>query len=58
MTQIKTLLLTLRKKPVLIEGIDYFPADEKQVKKSKKNNLLTEEKENEDFANESKKDEE
>jgi phosphatidylglycerol:prolipoprotein diacylglycerol transferase len=51
-------LLTLRKKPVLIEGIDYFPADEKQVKKSKKNKSLTEEKENEDFANESKKDEE
>lgn len=51
-------LLSLRKKPVLIEGIDYFPADEKQVKKSKKNKPVLEEKGNEDFANDSKKDEE
>ncbi len=51
-------LSTLRKKPVMIEGIDYFPADEKQVKKTKKNKPAAEEKENKDFANDSKKDEE
>ena len=51
-------LLSLRKKPVLIEGVDYFPADEKQVKKSKKNKPVTEENESKDFANDSKKDEE
>ena len=51
-------LISLRKKPILIEGIDYFPADEKQVKKEKKNKPQTEEKNNEDFANDSKKDEE
>ena len=46
-------LLSLRKKPVLIEGVDYFPADEKQVKKSKKNKPVTEENESKDFANDS-----
>ena len=51
-------LLSLRKKPVLIEGVDYFPAGEKQVKKSKKNKPVTEENESKDFANDSKKDEE
>ena len=51
-------LLTLRKKPVLIEGVDYFPADEKQVKKAKKNKPVKEEKENKDFANDDKKGEE
>ena len=51
-------LLSLRKKPALIEGVDYFPADEKQVKKSKKNKPVIEENENQDFANDSKKDEE
>lgn len=51
-------LLSLRKKPVLIEGVDYFPADEKQVKKEKKNKPVKEEKENADFANDDKKGEE
>ena len=51
-------LLSLRKKPVLIEGVDYFPADEKQVKKEKKNKPAKEEKESADFANEDKKGEE
>ena len=51
-------LLSLRKKPALIEGVDYFPADEKQVKKSKKNKPVIEETENQDFANDSKKEEE
>jgi phosphatidylglycerol:prolipoprotein diacylglycerol transferase len=51
-------LLSLRKKPALIEGVDYFPTDEKQVKKSKKNKPVIEENENQDFANDSKKDEE
>ena len=51
-------LLSLRKKPVLIEGVDYFPADEKQVKKEKKNKPLKEEKENADFANDDTKGEE
>ena len=51
-------LLSLRKKPALIEGVDYFPADEKQVKKSKKNKPVIEENENQYFANDSKKDEE
>lgn len=51
-------LLSLRKKPVLIEGVDYFPADEKQVKKEKKNKPVKVEKENADFANEDKKGEE
>lgn len=51
-------LLSLRKKPVLIEGVDYFPADEKQVKKAKKNKPVKEEKENKDFANDDKKGEE
>ena len=51
-------LLSLRKKPALIEGVDYFPADEKQVKKSKKNKPVIEEKENKDFANDNKKEEE
>lgn len=50
-------LIKIRKKPVLIEGVDYFPADEKQVKKSKKKTLIKEEKENKDFAKEDKKDE-
>ena len=50
--------LSLRKKPVLIEGVDYFPADEKQVKKEKKNKPVKEEKENADFANDDKKGEE
>jgi phosphatidylglycerol:prolipoprotein diacylglycerol transferase len=50
-------LIKIRKKPVLIEGVDYFPADEKQVKKSNKNKPQTEEKENKDFADDSKKDE-
>lgn len=51
-------LLSLRKKPALIEGVDYFPADEKQVKKEKKNKPLKEEKDSNDFAKEDKKDEE
>lgn len=51
-------LLTLRNKPVLIEGVDYFPADEKQVKKEKKNKPVKEESENTDFANDDKKGEE
>ena len=51
-------LLSLRKKPVLIEGVDYFPADEKQVKKETKNKPVKEEKENADFANDDKKGEE
>ena len=51
-------LLSLRKKPVLIEGVDYFPADEKQVKKEKKNKPVKEENENADFANDDKKGEE
>ena len=51
-------LLSLRKKPVLIEGVDYFPADEKHVKKEKKNKPVKEEKENADFANDDKKGEE
>ena len=51
-------LLSLRKKPVLIEGVDYFPADEKQVKKAKKNKPVKEDKENKDFANDDKKGEE
>ena len=33
-------LLSVRKKPILIEGVDFFPADEKQVKKEKKNNAI------------------
>ena len=49
-------LLKVRKNPVLIEGVDYFPANEKQVMKSKKNKPEKEEKENKDFAKE--KDEE
>lgn len=51
-------LLSLRKKTVLIEGVDYFPADEKQVKKETKNKPVKEEKENADFANDDKKGEE
>lgn len=51
-------LISLRNKPVLIEGVDYFPADEKQVKKEKKNKPVEEDKENEDFANDDKKGEE
>ncbi len=51
-------LLSLRKKPALIEGVDYFPTDEKQVKKEKKNKPLKEEKDSNDFAKEDKKDEE
>jgi phosphatidylglycerol:prolipoprotein diacylglycerol transferase len=50
-------LIKIRKKPVLIEGVDYFPADEKQVKKTKKKTLIKEEKESKDFAKEDKKDE-
>ncbi|MBQ5883606.1 MAG: prolipoprotein diacylglyceryl transferase, partial [Clostridia bacterium] len=50
-------LIKIRKKPVLIEGVDYFPADEKQVKKTKKKTLVKEEKESKDFAKEDKKDE-
>ncbi len=50
--------LSLRKKPALIEGVDYFPTDEKQVKKEKKNKPLKEEKDSNDFAKEDKKDEE
>lgn len=51
-------LLSVRKKPVLIEGVDYFPADEKQVKKEKRKNVLKEDKETADFANDDKKGEE
>ncbi len=51
-------LLSLRKKPVLIEGVDYFPADEKQVKKEKKNKPVKAENETVDFADEDKKGEE
>ena len=50
-------LVKLRKNPVLIEGVDYFPADEKQVKKDKKNEK-TEEDNNNDFAKQDEKDEE
>ena len=50
-------LIKIRKNPVLIEGVDYFPADEKQVKKTKKKTLVKEEKESKDFAKEDKKDE-
>ncbi len=50
-------LLKIRKKPVLIEGVDYFPADEKAVAKDKKNKAVKKEnKDNKDFAKE--KDEE
>ena len=50
-------LVKLGKNPVLIEGVDYFPADEKQVKKDKKNKK-TEENDNNDFAKQDEKDEE
>ncbi len=50
-------LVKLRKNPVLIEGVDYFPADEKQVEKGKKNEK-TEEDDNNDFAKQDEKDEE
>lgn len=47
-------LISLRKKPALIEGVDYFPADEEQVKKAKKakkvKNIESEETEVSDFA--------
>jgi hypothetical protein len=56
-------LLKIRKKPVLIEGVDYFPADEKAVAKDKKtktvkndNKDIKETKSDKDFAKE--KDEE
>ena len=49
-------LLKVRKNPVLIEGVDYFPTNENQVAKSKKNRPAKEEKGNKDFAKE--KDEE
>ncbi len=51
-------LLSLRNKPVLIEGVDYFPTDEKQVKKEKKNKPVKEDNKNADFADDDKKGEE
>lgn len=48
-------LLSIRKKPVLIEGVDYFPKDEKQVSKQKKDKLQKDVKDTHDFAKEEKK---
>ncbi len=45
-------LLSVRKKPILIEGVDFFPADEKQVKKEKKNNPEEAADKSKDFAKE------
>ena len=45
-------LLSVRKKPILIEGVDFFPADEKQVKKEKKNNPEEAAGKSKDFAKE------
>jgi len=51
-------LIKVKKNPVLIEGVDYFPTDEKQVVKNGKNKKNKAEDENKDFAEENKKDEE